>query len=74
MPGMSYLPKFNYEDLEEIVAVGQSSFGVVFQPKKKKCSSGVEIPDSLLYQGIRKSYNLNEFYSIWNYSNKHSGN
>ena len=29
--GRSDLPKFNYEDLEEIVAVGQGSFGVVFK-------------------------------------------
>ena len=28
MPGIIDLPKFNYEDLEEIVAVGQGSFGV----------------------------------------------
>ena len=28
MPGIVDLPKFNYEDLEEIVACGQGSFGV----------------------------------------------
>ena len=28
MPGIIYLPKFNYEDLEEIVAGGRGSFGV----------------------------------------------
>ena len=28
MPGIIDLPKFNYEDLEEIVASGQGSFGV----------------------------------------------
>ena len=28
MPGIIDLPKFNYEDLEEIVAGGQGSFGV----------------------------------------------
>ena len=28
MPGVIDLLKFSYEDLEEIVAVGQSSFGV----------------------------------------------
>ena len=27
MPGIIDLPKFNYEDLEEIVAGGQGSFG-----------------------------------------------
>ena len=28
MPGIIDLPKFNYEDLEEIAAGGQGSFGV----------------------------------------------
>ena len=28
MPGIIDLPKFNYEDLEEIFAGGQGSFGV----------------------------------------------
>ena len=28
MPGVIDLLKFNFEDLEEIVAVGQGSFGV----------------------------------------------
>ena len=28
VPGIVDLPKFNYEDLEEIVACGQGSFGV----------------------------------------------
>ena len=28
MPGIIDLPKFNYEDLEEIVAGGHGSFGV----------------------------------------------
>ena len=28
MPGIIDLPKFNYEDLQEIVAGGQGSFGV----------------------------------------------
>ena len=28
MPGIINLPKFNYEDLEEIFAGGQGSFGV----------------------------------------------
>ena len=28
MPGIIDLSKFNYEDLEEIVAAGQGSFGV----------------------------------------------
>ena len=28
VPGIISLPKFNYEDLEEIVAGGQGSFGV----------------------------------------------
>ena len=28
MPGIIDLPKFNYEDFEEIVAGGQGSFGV----------------------------------------------
>ena len=28
MPGIIDLPKFNYKDLEEIVAAGQGSFGV----------------------------------------------
>ena len=28
MPGIIDLPKFNYEDLKEIVAGGQGSFGV----------------------------------------------
>ena len=28
MPGIIDLPKFNYEDLEEIVARGQGAFGV----------------------------------------------
>ena len=31
MPGIIDLPKFNYEDLEEIVAGGQGSFGVYWQ-------------------------------------------
>ena len=28
MPGIIHLPRFNYEDLEEIDAGGQGSFGV----------------------------------------------
>ena len=31
MPGTIDLPKFNYEDLEEIVAGGQGSFGVLIR-------------------------------------------
>ena len=33
MPGIIDLPKFNYEDLEEIAAGGQGSFGVHWQRK-----------------------------------------
>ena len=33
MPGIIDLPKFNYEDLEEIVARGQGSFGIYWQRK-----------------------------------------
>ena len=35
MSGISDLPKFNYEDLEDIVVVGQGSFGVVFKAESK---------------------------------------
>ena len=33
MPGIFELPKFNYEDLEEIIADGQGSFGVYWYRK-----------------------------------------
>ena len=33
MPAIIELPKFNYEDLEEIVADGQGSFGVYWYRK-----------------------------------------
>ena len=32
-PGIIELPRFNYEDLEEIVAGGQGSFGVYWYRK-----------------------------------------